>query len=240
MHQMTKEAIRKLQTETGHALTVADFDDAEAMDKIAAKVIGQSPEDRRLLNQPFELCGVLFYPLTVAKSLWYAEKCEEWAVAEGEEEIFLFWLLTIPNTSESLELYAGYKDARKAVKRLSRRLHCTPEEMTTVYRKCVGLASDGDPDSEKSSAANYGVVISVLLREYGGTPSQWLYETTTEMLSSLFSAYAQKVDAERSGATVNGKAKAIAPAITNKMIALSLFREKVNAIRAKWEASDGE
>jgi hypothetical protein len=124
MQELTKQAITKLLKDTSRALRVADYEDIEALDKLADKVAQQTPEERRLLKSPFELCGIKFYPLTLAKSFWYAEKCEEWQIQGIFQDAMLFWLLTLPLTAEALDQYSDQIDSEKAAKKLSRRLHC--------------------------------------------------------------------------------------------------------------------
>ena len=68
MQQMTKEAIKKLVAETSHALHVDDFDLISELDAIAVGLSGVSKSEQRLLNAPFDLCGIKFYPITVAKA----------------------------------------------------------------------------------------------------------------------------------------------------------------------------
>ena len=233
--------VEKLLAETGHVLAVADFDAIEELDAVADDVAGVSKSERRLLNQPHELCGLLFYPLTVAKSLWYAEKCEEWEVSGTAQESLLFWLLSLPNDSDALDAFSLRKDADKAIRRLSRKLHCTDEEMTAVYYKCLGI-TQSDATDGGAKDTDYGGMIAVLLCEYGGKPNEWLYETPVQMISTLFSAYSDKVnaqnDAGRSASARGGKA--VAPPPSKSLAALSKFREKVNEIRELWSVDHGE
>jgi hypothetical protein len=239
MLEMTKKTVEKLQKECRHVLDVADFDDIEALDKIAAKVVRQTPDERRLINQPFELCGISFYPITIAKSLWYAEKCDEWAVEGIFQDAFLFWLLTLPLTDDALDAYATRKEADKAVRRLSKRLHCTPDEMTAVFKRCVG--DKGEPAEGSKDATNYGGLIACLLREYGGTPEQWLYETPVESIGAMVDQYVHRINAEaeaaQSGASKGGKASP--PVVTPKLQALRDYRLKTNEIKKKWSGENG-
>ena len=220
--------------ETNHVLSVEDFDLFEELDAIADQFAGVSKSERRLLNQPFDLCGIKFYPLTVAKSLWYAEKCEEWELSGTSQDSFLFWLLSLPNDETSLDTYSEFKAANKAVKRLSRKLHCTNQEMTDIYKKCLGIT--GKESTGEATDTDYGVVIACLLREYGGTAEEWLYHTPVEMIATLFKAYADRINAENNaGRKVAGKnGKAVAPQADARMIALSKFRKKCNEIKELW------
>ena len=232
MQLMTKKAIKKLLSDIKHVLDVKDFDDIGELDKLADKIVSGSTEERRLLNQPFELCGIKFYPLTIAKSLWYAEKCEDWSLEGIFQDVFLFWLLTLPLTDEALETYSLRKDADKAVKRLSKKLHCTAGEMTDIFQRCVGSKASDSGDEP----INYGSLIAVLLREYGGTADGWLYECPIEKIGSLIDQYVARINAENdaSAAASASSGKAVAPSPTAKLEALKNFRLKVNAIKEKW------
>ena len=270
MQQMTKEAIKTLQKKTNHALSVEDCDLIEELDAIANGFAGVTKSERRLLSTPFELCGIKFYPLTVAKSLWYTEKCEEWEVEGSKQDGLLFWLLSLPNTEAELDTYSEQKRADKAVKKLGRQLHCTQREMTDVYHKCLGVNSTGDKQTHVDEAVamvvvallseeeekaisslkklseklkekakedtDYGGMVAVLLREYGGTPDEWLYETPIEMISALFKAYSDKVNAENDAGrkASASKGKAVAPPPSKKLAALAKFREKVKQIEQVW------
>lgn len=232
MQLMTTEAIKKLQKQTNHAIVAEDFELIEKLDKAAQDVSGITETERRLLSQPFVLCGIKFYPLTVAKSLWFAEKVEEWEIDGANQDSLLFWLLTLENTEAALDAYADRKDADKAVKRLSRKLHCTNDELIDVYHKCTGFTGE----SSGSCDTDYGGMIAILLREYGGTPEKWLYETSVEMIGALFAAYSAKVDAEQSAGrkSASRKGKAIAPPPSKRLAALSKFREVTNEILEVW------
>lgn len=229
MQIMTKKAIQKLQDETGHVLVVEDFDLIEELDGLADGFSGVSSDESRLLYQPYSLCGIKFYPLTVAKSLWYQEKVKEWCIEGSLQESLLFWLMTLPNDAGELDHYAEEKEALKAIRKLSRRLHCTPEQLNDMFLKCVGNQS-GDSDK----AVDYGGVVAVLIREYGGKPDEWLYETPLPMITALFKAFERRIDAEEKTARASSGGKAVAPAPTRRMERLNDFRVKVNEIREAW------
>lgn len=237
MHRMTKEAIKKLQTETAHVITVEDFDLIEELDAIASGINGTTKQERRLLSQPYNLCGINFYPITVAKSLWFAEKVKEWELQDTRQGALLFWLLSLPNVDGKLDGYSEQKAVDRAVKKLNRRLHCTNQELSDVYLKCIGSTGESGSDSDP----DYGGMIAVLLREYGGTPDRWLYETPVTMIATLFDAYSRKVDAENrsvKGASAKNS-KAIAPPPSKRLKALAKFRKKINEIKEIWSECHG-
>ena len=241
MQEITKRAVEKLVKEEAHVLDVVDYDDIAELDKIAERVVNQTQSERRLLNQPFELCGIAFYPLTVAKSLWYAEKVRDWEIEGLFQDALLFWLLTLPLTEAAIDAYSTRKAADAAVLRLSRRLHCTQSEMAEVFRKCVGARETRGTSSSTQTEPDYGGLIACLLREYGGTPEQWLYETPVEQIGALIDQFVRKVNAENDAASASSQrgGKAIAPKPTAKMQALRDYRLKVNEIKKEWSTSNG-
>lgn len=236
MQPLTKKTLKKIQQESGHQLAVADFDLFEELDRLAEKIAGVSPEERRLLNSPYELCGIKFYPITIAKSLWYAEKTEEWAVDDELASLLLIWLLTLPLTDVALECYTGLRQTKKSVRRLIRRLHCTQPELQTVFDRCVSF-SDGDGEP-----AQYSAVIALLMREYGNDLDYWLYMAPSDLIAEMIGRYSDRMNAEedasRSASAAGGKA--VAPQWSAKLQALKDFREKTNAIREKWSEEDDE
>lgn len=234
MHQMTKEAIRKLQSQTKHSLTIDDLDLIEGLDAIAKEVTTTTSKEHRLLREPFSLCGVDFYPLTVAKSLWFAEKCKEWQIVAGDEDALMLWVLTLPLTPECFDGFSNSRDAIKATKRLSRKLHCSDTELSGVYARCLGV----DPDAEagEPSTVDYGGLIAVLVKEYGGSPNRWLYEESVELISALLASYSDRNNAEQK----QSSGKAVAPAPSKRLAALTNFRNKLATIQEIWEKTDGE
>lgn len=241
MQVLTKKTIKKILTDTSHVLDVEDFDLIEELDGLARRVSGVSKRERRLLNSPFELCGINFYPLTVAKSLWFAEKVEEWEVESVYQETLLFWLLTLPLTTEALDQYVDRKTVEKSAKRLSRRLHCSHKDIADVFSKCVGVR-EGKVTSETEVEADYGGTIACLIKEYGGSPDQWLYETPVDKMASLFDQYEKRIIAEENAQnrSASKKGVAVAPRMTNGMMALKRFHQKAQELKEKWSALDGE
>jgi hypothetical protein len=240
---MTKQEIKKLQAKTNHQLTVDDLDLIESLDEAARDVSGTTKRESRILSQPFDLCGIPFYPLTVAKSLWYLEKVEEWGVRESDYEGFLLWSLTLPNTPEALDSFTTKKEADRALRKMSRKLHCSQHEISEVYLKCVGGTAAGETGVGSDGAdhtVDYGGIIAILLREYGGPVDKWLYETPVEMIGVLFRALEDRVEDEESQVrTANAKAgKAVAPKPSKRLASLSRFRNLANKIEALWSETD--
>ena len=238
MLMMTKEAIRKLQKQTSHALIVEDFDVIAELDKCAQDVVRKSSIDRRLLSCPVTVDGVeaSFYPLTVAKSIWYAEKLDEWEIAPIYEEAFMFWLLTLPNKEDELCKWSTKKNVNKAMRKFASKLVCPASALQEVFARCVGVC---DSNGEKDNAEDdYGGMIACLVREYGGKPEEWLYEKHVELIAEMYERLVDRVQAEQDEMRKSSKSGG-APVVTRKMRALDKFRQKTSEIRMLWSEQDG-
>jgi hypothetical protein len=104
--------------------------------------------------------------------------------------------------------------------------------MTDVFQKCIG----GNNGEGGGDSVSYGALVAVLLREYGGTPDQWLYETPVEKISALVDQYVHRINAENDASlsSSNGNGKAVAPVPTAKLHALRAYRIKTNELKEKW------
>lgn len=245
MQELTKQTIKRIQAKTQHVVDVEDFDCIEELDRLADKVAGVTKTERRLLNSPFDLCGIKFYPLTVAKSLWYVEKLDEWEIPELYHDGFFFWLLTLPLTDEALSEFSEFKKANKALKKLSKRMHCTTEEIQTICERCCGsYGGTGGEEGEgkgKDVRNEFGGLVASLIREYGQSPEHWLYEAPIEQVGEFYDLFIARIVAEdnanRSTSAKGGKA--VAPKATPRLRALKEFRDKAQEIEEEWSAIDG-
>lgn len=242
MQELTKNAILNLQRTTGHVLAVKDFEDIEALDGLAEKMNGVSSVERRLLNSPFELCGIKFYPLTVAKSLWFTEKVEEWGVPDEHKDAFMFWVLSFPLTEEPFDTFTTYKKSDREMRKFAKRLHMTRDEINDICNKCLGMMDTGDEDGSKQSTSAFGGMVACLIREYGQKPDYWLYEASVEKVMEFYTQIMNRVNAEneanRTASTKGGQAKA--PSATPKLKAFKAFRDKAQELNDKWSAENDD
>jgi len=221
---------------------VNDFDDIEALDKLANSVTGVSKIERRLLNSPFELGGILFYPLTVAKSLWFTEKVKEWDIDDSLTDALMFWVLTVPIKTDALDQYETYKSVDRAMRKMAKKMHFTHAEINEVCSRCIGDVS-GDTETESSSdSANFGGMVACLIREFGQSPDYWLYETPIEKIHVLYAQIIARVSQEENASKVKsvkgGKAKA--QNVTHKVRSLGDFQAMARKIEEKWSLEDDQ
>ena len=242
MQELTKNAILNLQRTTGHVLAVKDFEDIEALDGLAEKMNGVSSVERRLLNSPFELCGIKFYPLTVAKSLWFTEKCEEWDIPAEHQDAFMFWVLSFPLTEEPFDKYTTHKKADGVMRKFARRMHMTHDEINSICSRCLGVVDSCDEDGSKDSSTAFGGMVACLIREFGQSPDYWLFEASVEKVMEFYTQIIARVTAEEDSnrQASSGKGKATAPRATPKLKAFKAFRDKAKLIEDKWSSDNGE
>ena len=243
MQELTKKAVTKLLNETRHALVVEDFEAIEELDAIAKEFAGISAGERRLLNSPYDLHGILFYPITIAKSLWLEERCSEWELDDNQAMQILVWTLTLPLSSDPLEEYGDKKKALKAAKKLFLRLHFYADELAAIIERCTQKNEQTEKRGEeggKSVSDGYGGIIACLVKEYGSTPEKWMYETSVELIAELMDRFSQRVNAEEAASRGHSasKGKAVAPTPTPRLRALGRFRKRLNELKEEW--SDGE
>ena len=241
MQKMTEKSIQRILKKTGHQLAVADWADIESLDRLAKKMSGVSETERRLLNSPFELGGLMFYPLTVAKSLWIKEKLELWNVPGELEDAYTFWLLTIPLGEDSLDKFEEKKKANRDMRRKSRKMNFTYEEITSICNRCLGTTKN-EETGETERETQFGGMIACLVREYGQSPDYWLYECPVDKVVEMYEQVVKKAimesEAQRANAGKNGTAQA--PRVTPKLIAFRDYRNKEREIELKWSANHGE
>ena len=91
-----------------------------------------------------------------------------------------------------------------------------------------------------SEAVQYGGLVECLLREYGGDPDRWLYETPLPMIETLMNNFSARVNAESDAARKSSGASgvAVAPVADERLRALRNFRLKAVEIQERW--NDGE
>ena len=108
--------------------------------------------------------------------------------------------------------------------------------MMIIVQKCIGKANGANRKDSEKSDANYGALIAIMLREYGGTPDQWLYDTPVEKIGALVEQYVNRVNAEQdaSRGACAKKGVAVAPPPSAKLVALKAFKAKMNEIKQKW------
>ncbi len=87
--------------------------------------------------------------------------------------------------------------------------------------------------------ADYGPLISMLCKEYGGEPMTWKWQTPMHIVDACRKDFEARVDAqERELAKVDGASKA-PPQKSTRNLLIKEARLIRNEMKARWEATDG-
>lgn len=90
----------------------------------------------------------------------------------------------------------------------------------------------------KREKANYGPLIAMLCREYGGTPSGWKWNTPIEMVESCTKDFEMRMDAQEAELS-KASGKKAPPKRTTRNLLIKEARLIGNEMQARWEATDG-
>ena len=87
-------------------------------------------------------------------------------------------------------------------------------------------------------APNYGPLVAMLCKEYGGTPNEWRWKTPMDVVEACRKDFEARMDAqERELAKAGGGAEP--PQRTTRNLLIKEARLIRNEMKARWEATDG-
>ena len=170
-----------------------------------------------ILDAPVVCGGVRFRALTIAAHLWLRDV----ATPALEDDDYLCGL-AIPfamANRDALDELNEASDIRRAVKRWGRKACCriTDAQLAGVFRHFgIELEESSIPDDAEDRqdiSEQYGNVLALLIREYGGDPNYWIFDANPQtvdvclrdvMLKAHYEAEDHRTSAAKGG-------KAIAP-----------------------------
>ena len=200
---------------------LADFDAIAEINELADAATKPRPciVTDAILDAPVTCGGVQFRALTIAAHLWLRDV----ATPALEHDEYLCGL-AIPfamANRDALDDLNDERDIRRAVKRWGRKAcrRITDTQLAGVFRHFgIELAEDGDgipEDAEDAQDAReqYGNVLALLIREYGGDPNYWIFEANPQTVDVCLRDTMLKAhyEAEDHRATAAKGGKAIAP-----------------------------
>jgi len=226
MQQMTEIDLQTMLTETGHTLTVPDLALIVELDK-AASVVVSGPVDKSdsIYAFPLLCSGEVFAAPSIGKQIYWEEQVSS-IVPEKWLTCAFLWLLTC---AEVPSQRGG--DIIKAVKKWGRRSKLTTDDITKI------LATYATDDAEGGNGANYGEIISLLVREYGRDCTHWLNAPESEinmLLGDWTRTQESKAAAYRSSKA--GSKNPLPPMPSPKIKALKTYRELKDKLRASWQS----
>ena len=227
MQPMTTQDVRALLTETGHALAVEDFDAIQELDRAADAIVAGPPDKSESIYAfPILAGGEAFYAPTIGKQIYWQEHVAG-AVADDWLTCAYLWLLSRPEVPQER---GG--DVLKAVKAWGRKCRLTDADVTRI----VAAYEHGESQNGK---AQYGEIISLLVREYGQDVTHWLNAPEHEitMLLADWTRRQEARAAEYRRSSV-GRKNPLPPLPSPKFAAMKRYREIKNALRESWLKSE--
>ena len=237
MELEAQKLLNELLTETGHQLSLADFDQIQKINELTKQVIAPSVGDSDGLNgSVFYVGGIPIYPLTICRInllVDLAKGCEE----DIEQFVkFQAWVVSCADIEKrEVELYE-YEAARKEANKAWKRLPWTPAELEYVIGIRFGEADDDEGEPSQDSEYNPNSLIAMLVHDYGSTPHYWTYEAPVSMINSVMSDWYMRQEAQAAEFRQSGGSAA--PVSSPKFKFARLRREALAKLRKAW--TDGK
>ena len=224
MQQMTIIDVEALLTETGHLLQVSDIASVVALDKAAdGAVAGPVDKADSIYAFPLLCGGEAFSAPSIGKQIFWEEQIanvlpEEWLTCA------FLWLLTLPEVPAERG-----SEIAKAVKKWARKCRLTTADISAIN---AVYALD---NTENKGAANYGEIISLLVREYGKDCSHWLNAPEAE-INMLLADWTRRQESKAAAYRTSkvGSKNPLPPVPSPKIKALRTYRELKAKLRASW------
>jgi len=207
-------------------LTIQDIALVAELDK-AATVVVSGPADKSDSIYAFPLLygGEAFRAPSIGKQIFWEEQVaselpEKWLTCA------FLWLLTC---AEVPEQRGG--DIVKVVKKWARKCKLTTDDIAKV------IATYANDNEHGGESANYGEIISLLVREYGQDCAHWLNAPESEV-NMLLADWTRRQEAKAASyrASKAGSKNPLPPMPSPKIKALKTYRELKDKLRASWLA----
>jgi hypothetical protein len=231
MNLMAKQEIEKLLSQTDHTLTVDDFTLLKDLNDAGERVSNPTGEEDSFPVLPVIAGGHIFSAPTISITQWYNDRALPWWGESNYSHLALGYSLQVKITGKWLwEQERSFLE--KELLSFAKGLDCTPEEYESAILSVINTDEDSGGD-EGSGSANYGPLISMLCKEYGGEPDYWIHQADLNTLQSLMSSYMTGLEMEYASAKGGGKG-GLPPFKTPKMAAIEKFREQSNLVERAW------
>lgn len=242
MNKMAQLSVEKMLAETGHVLTVADFDDLAALHRAAQAVTNPDDEDESSLwAAPHQVGNILLYPLTLGVAVWMSEQASEWfGDKDPLADLAVAWALSLGQLPGELWEVRTARECKRRVRAWARKLTATPQQLGAALEKMLPSADPGADDGEKGGG--YGPTISLLIREYGKSPEYWMWKTSVKVIHVLLKDYADRINEQieaenRAARKAGGKAAQGLP-LPRKAERVR-YAKLIKALQIKWSETNG-
>jgi len=236
LNRLARDTVEKLLAETGHALSVSDFGHIHTLHVLAERVSHPyKAADIDLVEMPRAVGGVLLHPLSLGAWQWL----EAFAIpALGNHwlaDVAIAYAMAHSHTPDVLRDGCTPKELRKALRKWLRGLSCTIAALSRVVDAVAGASEQLEEGAR--ARAEYGPIIALLCREYGGTPQGWAWGVSAETVRGFLDEHRAKVEAENAVAAKAsaGAGASVSTTPQSKIDAMRSFRRYAKALRESWQ-----
>jgi len=228
-----KKELQNLQNQTSHSLTVEDFDDIARLNELCLAITDNAEPENDIVDMPVVLGDYQLKQPTIGVLEWYNEYYlplfeSDPLMADGG----LAFALSLSDTPRALWELNNKKDVKRAVKRFLRRLNCNHKDLQATLIKLLG--ADGSEDEEKGEGSA-GRLVAMLCREYGHSPTYWLWEAPLGFINTFVYDYVARVEAETESVRNASKGASKPPPSESRVKKFKALREHTNNMRDKWQ-----
>jgi len=241
LEKITEDAVKKLLDETGHQLTLTDFEDIYKLNEIGRRIA--NPEEIEawdLLNMPVWAGKVKLYRPSLGVILWISDVAAVWFASNPVLlDVSIAYACSRECIEDELRSFRDAREAKKAVKKWWRRCRCSYVEMEEALIKLLNLDDSGPVVEEKESISlDYGPVVATLIKEFGGSQADWVWNKPIDEVNSMVGCLVQTREATSYcewRANVRANAKQPPPAPDWWMKKNRDFLEMNKGLRKKWQ-----
>lgn len=227
MNLMAIQKIKELLSQTGHELSLEDFDVVAELDRRGDAVTNPSGDETDVFSIPVRLGKYLLCSPTISKMTWYNECALKWWEDSDVADYALGYMLQ-PHIKGSWLYRQTKKFTEHQVMVYARGLNVSPQAYEEAIQAVIGVG-DGDGNNQDL----YGPLIAFLTKEYHATPKYWADEADVDLIGALMKDHMDGVATQNAQASKQSKV-AIAPVKTPRLVALNKFREQANLIEELW------
>jgi hypothetical protein len=244
---MAKQDLTRLMEETGHkSLELDDVTRIGQLVKLAELVSDPDASNHKWLVALPRKCGNRYLePMTIGKALWFEAFPLKWFPADDGAmlNLVLGYVLSRDVSTDDLCAIENAQDCVKAVVAWWRKCEYTGDQFNDIIKDLLPTKLEADivcshcnqAIPQKNVTADYGPVIRMLTREYGGTPHYWMHEENMLVIENLINAFVAQQSAEFDETCKQmKKLKAPLPTRAALVDAVRNYRNCLNDLRETW------
>jgi len=247
LNQMAKQDLQKLLQETNHALSLTDVEKIMCLATLADKVSNPDVIIGKWKSSFPVICGGhVLEPMTIGKGIWIDEYAVKWFGSDENEimHLVLAFVLDRQTTEETLSNITDKADCMKMILKYWKNADCSYTQILLALDKLMPEKQEpasicfhcNQPIPAKNETVDYGPIIRLLVKEYGGTADHWLHDVDLIEIENLINSWLRMQQEEYA------KAKKIAdrqhisfPTSAALVEAVKNYREHLNALRESWQ-----